>query len=40
MAKGANAQGAIAIHWPGYPMGNLLGADVTIADLEQIQCQP
>ncbi|MBD2655220.1 HAD family hydrolase [Synechocystis sp. FACHB-383] len=40
MAKGANAQGAIAIHWPGYPKGNLLGADVTIADLEQIQCQP
>ncbi|QUS59378.1 HAD family hydrolase [Synechocystis sp. PCC 7338] len=40
MAKGANAQGAIAIHWPGYPKGNLQGADVTIADLEQIQCQP
>lgn len=40
MAKGANAQGVIAIHWPGYPKGNLLGADVTIANLEQIQCQP
>ncbi|WP_237269760.1 HAD family hydrolase [Synechocystis sp. CACIAM 05] len=40
MAKGAHAQGAIAIHWPGYPKGNLRGADATIADLQQIHCQP
>ncbi|WP_028946775.1 HAD family hydrolase [Synechocystis sp. PCC 6714] len=39
MAKGAGAQGAIAIHWPGYAMGNLLGADATITNLQEIRPQ-
>ena len=37
MAQSAGAQGAIAIHWPGYAMGNLLGVDATITDLQEIQ---
>lgn len=37
MAQAAGAQGAIAIHWPGYALGNLQGANATITDLQKIQ---
>jgi phosphoglycolate phosphatase len=37
MAKSAGAQGAIAIHWLGYPLGNLQRVDATITDLREIQ---
>ena len=37
MAQAAGAQGAIAIHWPGYALGNLSGVDATITDLQEIQ---
>lgn len=37
MAQSAGAQGAIAIHWPGYALGNLQGVDATITDLQEIQ---
>lgn len=37
MAKGAGAQGAIAIHWPGYDHPPLPGADLTISNLGEIE---
>ncbi len=36
MAKQAEARGAIAIHWPGYPTLNLVDADATINNLKML----